>query len=115
MRLADLLLFSAGGLRGHRLRSFLSLAGVAIGVASVVLLTSLGEGARLYVTGEFANLGTNLLIVLPGKTETTGVTPFITGAPHDLTLEDADAIGKRVRSVRRFAPITRGAAPAGRR
>ena len=47
--------------------------GVAVGVASVVLLTSLGEGARRYVTGEFANLGTNLLIVLPGKTETTGV------------------------------------------
>jgi len=110
----DLVAFSVRALRGHRLRTGLSLAGVAIGVASVVLLTSLGEGARLYVTGEFANLGTNLLIVLPGKTETTGVTPFVTGAPHDLTLEDADAIGKRVRSVRRFAPLTRGAAPAGR-
>ncbi len=114
MNARDLVAFSVRALRGHRLRTGLSLAGVAIGVASVVLLTSLGEGARLYVTGEFANLGTNLLIVLPGKTETTGVTPFVTGAPHDLTLEDADAIGKRVRSIRRFAPLTRGAAPAGR-
>src|SRR5512143_3694301 len=112
MRLADLLLFSAGGLRGHRLRSFLSLTGVAIGVASVVLLTSLGEGARLYVAGEFASLGTNLLIVLPGKTETAGVTPFLTGAPHDLTLEDGEAIARRVRSVRALAPISRGTAPA---
>jgi putative ABC transport system permease protein len=108
----DLVGFSFRALTGHRLRAGLSLAGVAIGVASVVLLTSLGEGARLYVTGEFSNLGTNLLIVLPGKTETTGVTPFITGAPHDLTLEDAEAIERRVRSVRRLAPLTRGMAPA---
>jgi putative ABC transport system permease protein len=112
--LRDLVAFSVKALRGHRLRTGLSLAGVAIGVASVVLLTSLGEGARLYVTGEFANLGTNLLIVLPGKTETSGVTPFVTGAPHDLTLDDAEAIARRVRSVRRLAPLSRGMASAGR-
>jgi putative ABC transport system permease protein len=110
----DLVGFSVRALRGHLLRTGLSLAGVAIGVASVVLLTSLGEGARLYVIGEFANLGTNLLIALPGKTETAGVTPFVTGAPHDLTLEDAEAVARRVRSVRRLAPLTRGTAPASR-
>ncbi len=110
----DLLGFSAGALRGHRLRTGLSLTGVAIGVASVVLLTSLGEGARLYVTGEFASLGTNLLIVLPGKTETSGVTPFLTGAPHDLTLSDGEAIARRIRSVRSLAPLSRGIAPARR-
>jgi putative ABC transport system permease protein len=108
----DLIAFSAGALRGHRLRSILSLLGVAIGVASVVLLTSLGEGARLYVTGEFASLGTNLLIVFPGKTETTGMSPFITEAPHDLTLGDADAIARRVRQVRRVAPVVFGGASA---
>ncbi len=107
----DLVAFSGGALRGHRLRTALSLLGVAIGVASVVLLTSLGEGARLYVEGEFASLGTNLLIVLPGKTETVGVTPFLGGAPHDLTLADADAIARRVRAVRRIAPLSRGTAP----
>lgn len=112
MTARDLVGFSVRALRGHRLRTGLSLTGVAIGVASVVLLTSLGEGARLYVTGEFANLGTNLLIALPGKTETAGVTPFVTGAPHDLTLEDAEAVARRVRSVRRLAPLTRGTAPA---
>src|SRR5512141_940534 len=112
MRAADLLLFAAGGLRGHRLRTFLSLLGVAIGVASVVLLTSLGEGARLYVTGEFASLGTNLVIALPGKTETTGMTPFISGTPHDLTLDDCDAIVRRVPQVRRVAPLSFGTAPA---
>ncbi len=108
----DVLAFSAGALRGHRLRTGLSLLGVAIGVASVVLLTSLGEGARLYVTGEFASLGSNLVIVLPGKTETTGVTPFISGAPHDLTLADSEAIRRRVPQVRRVAPVAFGTAPA---
>ena len=50
MREGDLLAFAAGTFRGHRLRTSLSLLGVAIGVAAVLLLTSLGEGARRYVT-----------------------------------------------------------------
>lgn len=112
MTFRDLAAFSAGALRGHRLRTGLSLLGVAIGVASVVLLTSLGEGARLYVTGEFASLGTNLLIVFPGKTETTGMSPFVTAAPHDLTLDDAEAIARRVRQARRVAPVIFGGAAA---
>ncbi len=112
MTFRDLVAFSAGALRGHRLRAGLSLLGVAIGVASVVLLTSLGEGARLYVTGEFASLGSNLLIVFPGKTETTGMSPFVTGAPHDLTLDDAEAILRRVRPARRVAPLVFGGATA---
>jgi putative ABC transport system permease protein len=108
----DLLRFSAGALRGHRLRSCLSLLGVAIGVAAVIVLTSLGEGARRYVTGEFTQLGTNLLIVLPGKTETAGTAPIFGGVPHDLTVEDAEAIARRVRQARRVAPIALGEAPA---
>ncbi|MGH9366188.1 MAG: ABC transporter permease [Thermoanaerobaculia bacterium] len=112
MSARDLLLFSAGALRGHRLRTSLSLLGVSIGVASVVLLTSLGEGARRYVTREFAALGSNLLIVTQGKTETTGIAGLISGAPHDLTLADVDALARRVRAVRRAAPLSFGSAPA---
>ena len=112
MTLRDLAAFSAGALRGHRLRTGLTLAGVAVGVLSVILLTSLGEGARLYVTGEFATLGTNLLIAFPGKTETTGMSPFLTGAPHDLSLDDADAVARRVHGVRRVAPLVFGSASA---
>jgi len=83
--------------------------GVAVGVTSVVLLTSLGEGARVYVTGEFASLGSNLLIVMPGKTDTTGFAPPIGGAPHDLTLDDAAAV-ERLAGVRRVAPMSIGSA-----
>jgi putative ABC transport system permease protein len=112
VRVTDLAGFSAGALVGHRLRTGLSLLGVAIGVASVVLLTSLGEGARLYVTGEFASLGSNLLIVFPGKTETTGFSPLLTTTTHDLTLDDAEAITRRIPRIRRVAPVVVGGATA---
>jgi len=111
VRSEDLFRFAFGGLRGHPLRAGLSLLGVAIGVASVIVLTSLGQGARDYVTGEFASLGTNLLIVLPGKTTTTGMIPAIGGTTHDLTLADAEAIRRGVRAVRHVAPIGVGTAP----
>jgi putative ABC transport system permease protein len=107
LRWTDLLRFSVGSLRGHRLRTGLSFLGVAIGVAAVVILTALGEGARRYVVEQFAGLGTNLLIVLPGKTETTG-TFGIGGVPNDLTLEDALAIEREVREAVRVAPMTMG-------
>jgi putative ABC transport system permease protein len=110
MTFADLLRFAGGGLRGHRLRTFLSLLGVGIGVASVILLTGLGEGARRYITGEFASLGSNLLILVPGKTETAGFAPLVSTAPHDLTREDARALGQRVPALRRVAPLVVGTA-----
>src|SRR5512142_1555745 len=110
MRRMDLLLGAAGGLRGHRLRTVLSLLGVAIGVASVILLTSLGQGAKLYVTGEFASLGSNLLILLPGKTETRGAAPLVSIAPHDLTLEDTETLARRIPQIRRVAPLSIGTA-----
>lgn len=112
MKATDLVRFSARSLQGHRLRSLLSLAGVAIGVASVMLLTSLGEGARLYITGEFASLGSNLIIVVPGKTETEGEAPIFSEAPHDLTLADTEALLRRSHHVARAAPISLGTAMA---
>jgi putative ABC transport system permease protein len=109
----DSLRFAGRALRGHRLRTLLTLLGMAIGVAAVILLTALGEGARLYVTGEFAALGSNLIIVLPGKTETTGNAPIVGGTPRDLTLEDAEAVLRRVPRVRRLAPLSIGMARVG--
>ena len=110
MSFFDLLRYASGGVRGHRLRTSLSLLGVAIGVGSVILLTSLGEGARRYIVGEFASLGSNLLIIVPGKTETAGFAPLVSTAPHDLTRQDAEALAQRVPSVRRVAPLVAGTA-----
>lgn len=105
MKTGDLLRFAAGALSGHRLRAGLSLLGVAIGVGSVILLTSLGEGARRYVTGEFAVLGSNLLIVIPGKIETSGAPPIFGTSTNDLTVEDAEAVERRVPLARRVVPL----------
>ncbi len=107
MRWSDLLRFSARGLRGHGLRTGLSFLGVTIGVSAVVTLTALGEGARRYVVEQFASLGTNLVIVLPGKTETTGAFG-VGGVPNDLTLEDTLAIERNVHQAKRVAPLTIG-------
>jgi putative ABC transport system permease protein len=108
MSALDVLGFAARALRGHRLRTALSLLGVAIGVAAVVTLTALGEGARRYVLAQFAAVGTNMVAVLPGKTETTGAMPGFGGVPHDLTLDDAIAVLRGVREVDKVAPMVVG-------
>ena len=106
----DVLAYAIGSVIGYRARTLLTLLAMGIGVASVVMLTALGEGARNYVTGEFQSLGTHLLIVLPGRSETTGGPPPLLGeTPRDLTLDDALAVA-RSRAVRRIAPIAIGSA-----
>jgi putative ABC transport system permease protein len=111
IRLGDISRFALRALTGYPLRTSLMLLAMAIGVAAVVVLTSLGEGARLYVTGQFASLGTNLLIVLPGRSETTGGPPPLTGeTPRDLTIDDAIAL-LRNRTISDLAPVTVGSAP----
>jgi putative ABC transport system permease protein len=101
----DTLLFSFRALWGHRLRTLLSLGGMSIGVAAVVLLTALGEGARLYVIEQFAGLGGNLIVALPGRNETTGAFPGLAGVPNDLTLQDAEALLRGVPEIARVSPM----------
>ncbi len=110
MRLSDLLNFAWQVLRGYPGRTFPILLATGIGVAAVVAVTALGEGARVYVISQFGSLGTNLVIVLPGRSETAGAMPgvLIGKTPRDLTLEDALAL-KRSHAVRRFAPLIVGA------
>jgi len=89
-------------------RAGLSLLGVVIGVVAVIFLTALGEGARRYVTEQFQTLGTDVIVVIPGKTETTGMVPGFTGTPNDLTLDDARALLRRIPEAIRIAPISIG-------
>lgn len=112
MRRRDLFVFAGGGLRGHRLRTLLTVLGVTIGVGAVVILTSLGEGARGYVVGEFTSLGSNLVILIPGKTETTGAAPMVSTGTRDLTLADVHELERRLSRVRRIAPLCVGTARA---
>ncbi len=110
MKISDIMRFCARSLSGYPLRTGLMLLAMSIGVASVVILTALGEGARLYVSRQFSSLGTNLLIIIPGRSETTGGPPPLLGeTPRDLTVEDAFAL-ERSSAVRRVAPIMIGGA-----
>ncbi len=108
MRIGDLIRFDLQVLQRHRWRTVMMLVAMAIGVTAVNLLTGLGEGARGFVLGEFRALDKNVLIVLPGRKETTGGMPPIMGtAPRNLTLADATALA-RVPGVWRVAPLIIG-------
>lgn len=110
LRHADAFRLALESLLSQRRRSALICLATGIGVAAVVLLTALGDGARRFVTGEFASLGTNLLIVMPGRNETVGGPPPIMGeTPRDLTVGDAVAVA-RLPSVSRVVPVMIGTA-----
>ena len=113
MKLVDVLQLASGSLRGSRTRTLLMIIAMSIGVAAVVVLTALGEGARRYVIGQFSSLGSNLVIVLPGRSETAGVNPgmLLGQTARDIVVDDAEAL-LRSPAVRRIAPLTLGAAQA---
>ncbi len=107
MNSIDLLRFAWQALTQNRRRSSLSLLGVGVGVVAVVSLTAIGEGALRFVTDQFVSLGTSIVIVSPGKNETTGGIPLgIGGVPNDLTLQDTIAVERRVQAVRTAVPIS---------
>ena len=109
MRYPDVLRFARDAATAYPLRTSLSVLAMAIGVAAVVVLTALGDGARRYVVQQFSALGSNLVIVLPGRSATGGFSPAnaLTTTPRDLTVDDAFAL-TRLPSVRRAAPLTAG-------
>lgn len=109
----DVIHYGWTSITGYKSRTLLMLLAMSISVASVLILTALGEGARHYVNNEFASLGTNLVIVLPGKSETSGagLNTMMGATPRDLTLDDAQAL-KRHSSVVHIAPINVGAVEA---
>ena len=109
MRFADLMRFAREAASGNPLRASLLVLAMAIGVAAVVVLTALGDGARRYVMNEFSSLGSNLVIVLPGRSQTGGFSPgnAITSTTRDLTIDDAQAL-QRASAVRRAAPLAVG-------
>jgi putative ABC transport system permease protein len=106
----DALALAVGALRAQPRRTALIALATTIGVAAVLLLTGLGDGARRFVVGEFSALGTKLLIVLPGRNETIGGPPPVLGeTPRDLTVQDAEALA-RIPGVLRVAPLMVGSA-----
>ena len=94
-------------IRSQRLRSSLTALGIAVGIAAVVLLTSLGEGVHRFVLSEFTQFGTNLIGIVPGKTTTVGISGAVISNVRPLTLADAEALAKMPRIIA-AAPLVQG-------
>ena len=108
IRPVDHLRFSLRAILRQRFRTAMQLLAMAIGVLAVVLLTGIGEGGRRFVMAEFASLGSDVLIMLPGRKETTGGLPPLSGeGTRDITLEDAQSL-QRISGITRIAPIVVG-------
>jgi len=106
----DFLGVAMDSLRTNRLRSALTMLGVIIGVAAVILLVSLGEGTKNYVEEQFAGLGSNILIITPGKVETKGGPPLVGSTQHKLTLDDSRVLEKKGYLFSGVAPVVFGTA-----
>jgi putative ABC transport system permease protein len=96
------------GIRTHRLRSFLTVLGILIGIAAVILTVGLGEGAQAQVGSEISALGTNLLTVSPGSTTSTSGIRAGFGTASTLTSADATALASPTVApdINAVAPIT---------
>ncbi|MDX2233869.1 MAG: ABC transporter permease [Hyphomonadaceae bacterium] len=105
----DLFATAGRALRVNPLRSALTALGVIIGVASVVAMVALGQGAQRQVQASISSLGSNLLIVVPGASRQGGVT-IAPGSFNSLTIADAEAIQREVAGVSAVAPSQRGSA-----
>ena len=97
-------------LAANKVRAFLTMLGVIIGVASVIMLVAIGEGAKTYIRTELMGIGTNLLIIVPGKTETSGAGHMPSGI-RKLTISDMHALEKRTTLLRAMAAAVVSNAP----
>jgi putative ABC transport system permease protein len=92
------------GITSHRLRSFLTVLGITIGVAAVIALMSIGKGTQVAIVSGIQNLGTDLLFIQPGAITESGVRSAA-GTATSLTSEDADAISQ-ISYITSVAPIS---------
>jgi putative ABC transport system permease protein len=106
MMLWDSFWIALGSLRANKLRSFLTMLGIIIGVASVITMVAIGAGAQTQVAEQIRSLGANVLMVEPGAVRDGGLRKE-SGSAHTLTESDARAIGGEIRQVQAAAPSIR--------
>jgi putative ABC transport system permease protein len=107
MRSLDLVRFTSGSVLAHRMRALLTALGIAVGVAAVVLLTSIGEGVHRFVLAEFTQFGTNIISITPGTAKTMGGSIGVFGSVRPLTIDDAEAL-RRVPYATASVPVVQG-------
>ena len=107
MVLRDFIHLAGTSLAARRLRSVLTSLGIGVGIAAVVLLTSIGEGIHQYVLSEFTQFGTTLVAINPGRATTHGASMGVFGSERSLSIEDAEAL-KRLSFVEAVVPFVQG-------
>ncbi|HUP61887.1 MAG TPA: ABC transporter permease [Thermoanaerobaculia bacterium] len=103
----DFARLTLGALKAQPLRTCLASLAIAVGIASVILLTSIGEGLRVFVLSEFSQFGTNLIIVTPGNVTTAGMSIGVFGSVRPITIDDAVAV-RRIPYVLATNPVIDG-------
>lgn len=103
MIITDVLRETSASLSGNKVRSGLTILGIVIGIASVITMVSIGQGAQSSISARIQSIGSNLIIVTPGAQRTGGVSAG-QGSSQSLTAEDADALGAEVQSISGVAP-----------
>jgi putative ABC transport system permease protein len=107
MLFSDLIKLTTSSFLTYRMRSFLTGLGIAIGIAAVILLTSIGEGLHQFILAEFSQFGTNIITIQPGKTQTQGGNIGVFGSVRPLSLDDADSL-RRLPYVENVNPSVMG-------
>lgn len=101
---------SAEAIVENKLRSALTMLGMIIGVMAVILLVSVGTGAKRYITSEFESMGTNIILVQPGKTDKkTSMGPPVASSKGKLTMGDVEALQKNAQSLAAVSGVMFGA------
>ncbi len=103
----DFIQLTTSSILAHRMRSGLTVLGIAVGIGAVVLLTSIGEGIHRFVLSEFTQFGTTLIGINPGKATTMGTPVGIMGTVRPLSIDDAEAL-RRVPHTRAVVAVTQG-------
>ncbi|MDP3029559.1 MAG: ABC transporter permease [Deltaproteobacteria bacterium] len=111
MFISTSLRIALNALKANKMRSLLTMLGIIIGVAAVVIMVAIGSGASAKITAQIESVGSNLLIVIPGATTAGGVR-MGSGTVSTLTLADSEAIAQNCPSVARVAPVWGGIAQA---
>ena len=103
----DFIQLTSTSLLAHKLRSFLTMLGITVGITAVVLLTSIGEGLYKFVLSEFNQFGTTLIAINPGRVMTNGMAMGVFGSTRPLTIEDAEAL-KKLPNIKSVVALTQG-------
>ncbi len=109
MRVANLILVAFRSLARNKMRTFLTMLGIIIGVGSVIAMLAIGEGSRVNIQNSIASLGTNSIMIFPGAITHGGVR-MEAGSVQSLTKEDAQAIAQQCDLINYVSPVvTKGA------